>query len=282
MWIEENINNYMKVAYKIKKTLFSEKSLYQQIDVVDTEGFGRMLFNDHIAMLSERDEFIYHEMITHVPLFTHPNPREVLVIGGGDGGTVREILKHESVENVTLVEIDEMVVEVCKKFLPSVSSELSNPRCIVKIADGAKYVKETDKKYDIVIIDSTDPIGPSKPLFNEGFYDDVRSLLKEDGICVSQAESPYYLADEFSSLVNIKKNVFDQVFVYKYSNLTYPGGMWCFTFATSTHSPLSVNFDKRAVLDKMSLRYYSKSVHESAFVLPLFLENEPFLINNFS
>ncbi len=176
----------------MKRVLFSGKSPFQRVDIVETAGHGRMLLNDGLVMVSERDEHVYHEMIAHVPLFVHSRPQRVLVIGGGDGGTVREVLRHPSVEHVRLVEIDQMVVDACREHLPATAACLSDPRVQVTIADGVRFVAETDERYDVVLVDSTDPIGPAAPLFGREFYGNVRDVLTERGIVVSQAENPFY------------------------------------------------------------------------------------------
>ena len=275
IWASEVVKNNLRVQYKIKEKLYSKQSDFQKVEVFETEAYGRMLFNDDIAMLSERDEFIYHDMIAHTPLFTHPNPKNVLVIGGGDGGTVREILRHKSVEKVTLVEIDQVVIDACTEFIPQVSAALSDERCEVRVEDGAKFVANTDHKYDIVIVDSTDPLGPSMPLFGVGFYQNVFNVLTEDGICVSQAESPYYFPEEQKSLVSVIDQVFPKVYMYKYSNLVYPGGLWCMTMASKQHSPLSSCAFARAEQKTFQNDYYSAEIHRESFVLP------PFLVKRF-
>ena len=149
-WIEERYWDFFATRFRVKNVLFSGKSPFQKVEVVETEGHGKMLLNDGLVMISERDEFVYHEMIAHVPLFVHPDPRRVLVIGGGDGGTVREVLKHQSVQLCTLVEIDQMVVDVCRKFIPQTASCLDDPRVVVTIADGVEFVARTKDKFDIV------------------------------------------------------------------------------------------------------------------------------------
>ena len=202
LWYTEVHKDNVALSFKVEKTLFSGKSSFQQVDIIETAGHGKMLVNDGMVMLSERDEFIYHEMIAHVPLFVHPNPRRVLVIGGGDGGTVREVVKHRSVERVVLVEIDEMVVAACRAHIPSVATSFDDPRLELRLEDGVKYVADTGERFDVVIIDSTDPVGPAEPLFNRGFYQDAAGVLTDDGILITQAESPYYDHDvQFSMLL---------------------------------------------------------------------------------
>ena len=197
LWVEEQHENFYASRYRIKQTLFRQKSDYQYIEIVESVGHGKILLNDGIVMVTERDEFIYHEMISHVPLFTHPQPRKVLIIGGGDGGTVREVLKHPSVELCRMVEIDPVVVEACRKHLPQTASQLDHPKMDLHIEDGVEFLeREQDHQYDLILIDSTDPIGPAIPLFGEPFYQNVYRCLKEDGLVVAQAESSFYFFEQ--------------------------------------------------------------------------------------
>jgi spermidine synthase len=192
-WVEEKQDDYYSMRYRIDDYLYSKKSEFQSVDVVQTRGHGKMLLNDGLVMVSERDEFVYHDMITHVPLFTHPNPKNVLVIGGGDGGTVREVLRHKSVEKCTLVEIDGLVVEACKEHIPLTSEALNDPRAEVRIEDGVKFVADSvANNYDVVLVDSTDPIGPATPLFGSEFYSNVHRILTTNGIAAAQFESPVF------------------------------------------------------------------------------------------
>lgn len=274
MWIDEKHEDFLKISYRTKEVLFSEKSEFQKVEIVETAGHGKMLFNDDLAMLSERDEFVYHDMISHVPLFVHPNPKKVLVIGGGDGGTVREVIRHSTVEKCVLVEIDPFVVEGCKKFIPQTSSALSDSRVEVIIADGVKYMAETSEKYDVVIIDSTDPIGPAAPLFNVDFYSNVKKVLSEDGIVVSQCESPFYFLPVQKAMMKLLGEVFSKVHLYNYSNITYPGGLWSFSFASKGLCPLG-DFDRSRV-EKSGLEFswYNENIHWASFQLPEFQRRE--------
>jgi len=269
--MEEKHRDIVAIRYRVKRTLFSGKSPYQQIDVLETEGFGRMLLNDGLVMISERDEFVYHEMIAHVPLFVHPDPQRVLVIGGGDGGTVREVLKHPSVKECKLVEIDAMVIDACREFIPSTAAALDDPRATVIVDDGVKFVAETDERFDLVIVDSTDPIGPAQPLFGDGFYSNVGKVLTNSGIVVSQGESPFYEAETQAALLGVLKKFFEPVRLYNYSNLTYPGGLWSFTFASKGLCPVA-DFDERRVeRSGIEFGYYNAGIHKAAFTLPEFI-----------
>lgn len=271
MWIHENHQDVLQTHYRVARSLYSAQSEHQHVDVVETTGFGRMLFNDSVAMLSERDEFVYHEMISHVPLFVRPGIERVLVIGGGDGGTVREVLRHPSVSYVRLVEIDAKVVEGCRQHLPWTAATLNDPRVEVTIADGVAYVAQTRDVYDLVLVDSTDPVGPAEPLFGREFYAGVYRILANDGIVVSQAESPFYEAKMQASLLAILGEAFTTVQLYNYSNLTYPGGLWSFSFACKCATCPVGDFDPaRVAASGLAFRYYNPRIHRAAFVHPEF------------
>jgi len=271
LWAEEIHQGHLGLRYKVRQTLYSGESAFQQIDVVETEGFGRMLFNDSIAMVSERDEWVYHEMIAHVPMFVHPGVKRALVIGGGDGGTVRELLRHPSVETVRLVEIDPLVIEACREHLPVMCDALSQPRVTVTIEDGVAFVARTDERYDLLVVDSTDPIGPATPLFGAEFYSNVKRILEPGGLVVSQAESPFYEAERQRSLLTILAEAFERTAIYNYTNLTYPGGLWSFTLAGSGNlCPIGDFDEERFDRENLECRYYNKAVHRGAFILPEF------------
>jgi spermidine synthase len=277
LWIEEKFEDYLGLRLKIEKTLFSGKSPFQSVDIVETRGHGRVLLNDGLIMVSERDEFAYHDMISHVPLFTHPNPKRVLVIGGGDGGTAREVIRHPSVETCVMVEIDEIVVNACKEHIPQTSAALDDPRIELIIGDGVEYMEKaakSDDKFDVIIVDSTDPIGPATPLFGTEFYTNVEAALSSDGIVVSQGESPWYNKDIQTSLLTVINGVFDNVWLYNFSNLTYPGGLWSFTFASKKYHPIDDFQPSRVTASALAFDYYNEHIHTGAFALPNFVKKE--------
>ncbi|UTW60317.1 polyamine aminopropyltransferase [Kordiimonas sp. SCSIO 12603] len=270
LWIEEKFEDFLGLRLKVEKVLFSGKSEFQSVDVVETKGHGKMLLNDGLIMVTEKDEIAYHDMIAHVPLFTHPNPKKVLVIGGGDGGTAREVIRHKGVEKCVMVEIDAMVVDACKEHIPQTSSALDDPRIELIIGDGVKYVKETSEKFDVILVDSTDPIGPAAPLFGAEFYTDVMNCLSDDGIVVSQGENSWYALDVQQSLLKVLNDVFENVWLYNFSNLTYPGGMWSFTFASKKYDPIK-DFDaSRVAASGLEFDYYNAPLHTGAFAIPSF------------
>ncbi|WP_206484979.1 polyamine aminopropyltransferase [Thalassotalea sp. G2M2-11] len=272
LWIEEKFQDFLGLKFKVEKVLFSGKSEFQTVDVVETKGHGKMLLNDGLVMVTERDEFAYHDMISHVPLFVHPAPKNVLVIGGGDGGTAREVIRHQSVEKCTMVEIDGMVVDACKAHIPQTSCALNDSRINLIIGDGVKFVKDTNEKFDVIIVDSTDPIGPAQPLFGEEFYQDVYNCLADDGIVVSQGESSWYAMDIQQSLLTVLNAVFPQCYLYSFSNLTYPGGLWSFTFASKKYHPVNDFEPKRVDQSGLNFDYYNAPLHSAAFALPSFVQ----------
>lgn len=271
-WIEENHDQILTLRYAVKDVLFEGKSLFQTVTIVETEGFGRMLLNDDLVMISERDEFIYHEMITHVPLFIHPHAKKVLVIGGGDGGSAREVLRHSQVEYCHMVEIDEMVVNACKQWIPQTAIGMTdNPRFKLDIADAVDYVATTDQRYDVILVDSTDPIGPAVPLFGEDFYRNVYRILADDGIVVAQGESPVYAAAQQQSLLKTMGKLFPLVSMYNYNNMTYPGGLWSFAIASKKHHPVNTVDTARIADSGITFSWYNSAVHQASFALPQFM-----------
>ena len=273
VWVDEVYQGIVRTSFKLKKRLFKAKSPFQTVEVVETAGHGKLLLIDGMTMVSERDEFVYHEMIAHPALFLHPKPRRVLVIGGGDGGTVREVLKHRSVERCVLVEIDGLVVSASRKYIPQTAAALSDKRADVLIADGVKFVAETEERFDVVIVDSTEPFGPAKELFGPTFYKNVKRILTEDGIVASQAGSPFYEISTIKNLFRITKRIFPVIEVCLFNNLTYPGGLWAFTFATKGLHPLKDFKPARVKASKIKLRWYNADIHAGCFALPNFLKS---------
>ena len=272
LWVKECHRGFYSTGFRCSKVLFSGKSPYQHIDVVQTIGHGRMLLNDGIVMFSEKDEFIYHEMMAHVPLCIHPQGEQVLIIGGGDGGVARELFRHSTVKQVVLVEIDKMVVEVAKKYFPKISSSFANKKLNLKIQDGIKFVKNTKQKFDVVLVDSTDPFGPAKGLFSPAFYKDVFRILTKEGILVVQAESPFFELQTQKFILKSLKSLFPLTALYNYSNTVYPGGLWSFALASKKYHPVKdVHLDRVRSLDRQ-LSYYNEGIHRLAFTQPAFVK----------
>jgi spermidine synthase len=272
LWFTEQQTENLGLQARIKETLFMGKSNFQDVAVVDSHQFGRMLVLDGVFQTSVADEFIYHEMIAHVPLFTHPSPKNVLVIGGGDGGTIREVVRHDRVEKAEMVEIDGMVVDVCKKFLPEISAAMINqhPKLTLKIGDGISHMKNAENKYDVIIVDCSDPIGPGKGLFTPEFYRNVYKSLKMDGLFVQQTESPFYHQELITYLHKEIGRLFPIAKTYLASIPTYPSGLHCFTMGSKKYDPTAVDTQN---FEQLTTRYYNKDIHRSSFVLPNFVQD---------
>ncbi|MBW9222205.1 spermidine synthase [Methanothermococcus sp. SCGC AD-155-C09] len=277
LWFSEYQTKSLKLSSKIKDVLFTGKSEYQEIQILDTITFGRALVLDNTFQTTEKDEFIYHELITHPALFTHPNPKKVLVIGGGDGGTVREVVKHDTVEKVDFVELDRMVVEVCKKYLPSLSCQIDNERVNTIFTDGIKYVAQCKEKYDVIIVDCPDPVGPAKGLFEREFYKNLYNCLNEDGLMIQQTESPLFNRDLILNIKTyLKEAGFNIIKPLVYAIPTYPSGFWSFTLASKKYNPLDVSPEKiKEKLKSIETKYYDEDVHRGVFLaVPKFLKED--------
>ena len=268
LWFTEKQTNDMALSCRLKRTLHSEKTMFQELAVIDTEQFGRMLVLDNVIQTTVMDEFVYHEMITHVAMVTHTAPKKVLVIGGGDGGVVREAVKHQPVEKVVHCEIDGAVIEASRRYLPEISCALDHPKVEIVIGDGIKHVKENKNTYDVIIVDSTDPVGPAEGLFSTSFYKSVFDSLKDDGIFVAQTESPFFNRDLISGLFKCISGIFPATRLFLANVPSYPGGLWTFTMGSKKYDPLDVD---PAGIPDLNTRYYSPAVHRSCFVLPPFV-----------
>ena len=269
LWLTERETEHLVTQCRIDRTLYQGRSKYQEVAVVDSYEFGRMLVLDGIIQTSVRDEFIYHEMLAHVPLLTHPKPEKVLVIGGGDGGTVREVLKHPEVRRIHLVEIDETVVDVSRKYLPELAGKLEDPRVEIHFADGIEYVKERKAAFDVILVDSSDPLGPAEGLFTEAFYGDAAKALKKDGVMAIQSESPFYTPDLVKAIYQAMSRHFPSVHLYTASVPTYSTAPWGFMMASRRYLENPVS---RRSKPGLGTRYYSPEIHKAAFALPPFVK----------
>lgn len=269
-WLTEKHTEGYSVNWKFTKTIYTEHTGFQHLAIIETEEFGRALVLDGIIQTTERDEFIYHEMIAHPALMSHPNPAKVLVVGGGDGGTVREILKYESIQQVDLVEIDEKVIWASREFLPNISCGLCDKKVKIFIEDGLKFIKNKHSYYDMVIIDSSDPVGPAVELFGEVFYRDVFNALKDDGMLIAQTESPQFNSDLVAEVNNRISSIFPITRTYLTSIASYIGGFFTFTIGSKKYDPLEVKVEEEK-LNKMDLKYYNSEIHKACFVLPNFV-----------
>lgn len=275
LWFSERHTPNVKFSIRVDKQLYSGVSDYQRIDILESAEFGRFLTLDGYMMLTEKDEFIYHEMITHVPMCVHPNPERVLVIGAGDGGVVRELCRYPEVKHIDLVEIDEMVVQVCRRFLPQTACKLDDPRVHIHFADGLKFVRRCEDEYDLIIVDSTDPFGPGEGLFTKEFYGNCYKALHADGIMVNQHESPFYEQDALAMQRAHKRitQSFPLARVYQAHIPTYPSGHWLFGFSSKKYHPVKDMDVCRWNARGLDTRYYTTNLHRGAFALPAYVEH---------
>lgn len=271
-WIDETLHDGFRIRLKADRVLLENQTEHQHLIVFDNPEFGRTLMLDGVVQLTERDEFIYHEMMAHVPLFAHDRPRKILIVGGGDGGVLREALKHEAVEQATLCEIDRAVIDLALEHFPAVSDgAYDDPRTEVVIADGTRFVAETDQRFDAILVDSTDPIGPGAVLFTREFYADCRRALAEGGVLVTQNGLPFIQGPELARSVSYFRALFADAWAYLATTPTYVGGPMSFGWASDDpdlrqrdQATLSARFAAAG----LATRYYAPDVHMAAFALP--------------
>jgi spermidine synthase len=268
VWFTELQYSGLKLTCKVLQTLHRETSPFQEIVVLDTERFGRMLVLDGAIQTTVADEFSYHEMLAHVPICSHPAPKDVLIIGGGDGGCAREVLRHQQLESVTQVEIDQRVVEVCRHFLPELAGSFDNPRLSVHFEDGIAFVREREASYDVILVDAPDPVGVAAGLFSGEFYQSIYRALRPDGIFAIQTESPFFDKDLISRVHDSVRGIFPIARLYLANVPTYPTGIWSFTLGSKKYDPALGPAGVVESLDDRNLRYYSPEVHRAAFALP--------------
>ena len=274
MWFSEFHTKDVKHSLRVTRHLYAKKSNYQQIDIFETPEFGRVLVLDGNVMLTERDEFIYDEMITHVPMAVHPGIRDILVIGAGDGGVVRELTRYDRVRRIDLVEMDPQVVEACREFLPGNACRMDDRRVHIHFENALRFIRNREATYDLIIVDSTDPFGPSEGLFTREFYGNCYNALREEGIMVNQQGSPFYAEDAEAMKRSHKRivNTFPISKVYQAHIPTYAAGYWLFGFASKKYHPINdLNAESWAALN-LRTRYYTPRLHVGAFALPAFLE----------
>lgn len=264
VWVTEWQTDHVSLGLRVKQVLWREQTPFQELVVVDSEAYGRVLLLNGAIQTTERDEFIYHEMIAHVPLAIHPAPRRVAVIGGGDGGAVREILRHP-VEEVHLVEIDDRVVEASRRFFPEIAAGLEDSRVTIHHADGIEWAKSA-RDFDVVLVDSTDPVGPAEGLFTADFYRTLAGVLTADGFMVAQSESPFLEPEVVQRVYGGVAGAFAQARLYLAAVPTYPSGLWTFTLGSRSGH---LDLDPRRIPE--GTRYWTPEVHRAAFQLPPFV-----------
>ena len=274
LWFSEFHAPDVKHSIRVDRHLYSHKSDYQQIDIYETPEFGRVLTLDGNVMLTERDEFIYDEMITHVPMAVHPNVQDVLVIGAGDGGVVRELARYDSIRCIDLVEMDDQVVKACRMYLPENASRLDDARVHIYFDNALRFIRRCHAQYDLIIVDSTDPFGPSEGHFTREFYGICYNALRDDGILVNQQGSPFYRHDAEAMQRSHKRiaTTFPISRVYQAHIPTYAAGYWLFGFASKKYHPID-HFNKEKWLSlNLKTNYYTVRLHVGAFYLPAFME----------
>ena len=274
LWFSEFHAPDVKHSIRVNRHLYSQKSDYQQIDIFETPEFGKVLALDGNVMLTERDEFIYDEMITHVPMAVHPNIQDVLVIGAGDGGVVRELARYEQIKRIDLVEMDPEVVKACRTYLPENACRLDDSRVHIYFDNALRFIRRCNEQYDLIIVDSTDPFGPSEGYFTLEFYGICYNALREDGIMVNQQGSPFYQHDAEAMQRSHKRiaSTFPISRVYQAHIPTYAAGYWLFGFASKRYHPIDDLDAKKWLSLNLQTKYYTTKLHIGAFYLPAFLE----------
>ncbi len=272
-WFTEVWKGQTAFSVRYSDKLFDRVSQFQSIEIFQTEAMGRVLILGGCFMVTEKDSFIYHEMLVHPAMSVLPQARKVLIIGGGDGGAVTEVVRYQSLESIILCEIDPMVVESCREYFPEISAGLLDSRATVVNEDGAAYVRKFEEEFDVVLVDSTDPVGPGAALFEKTFYESIKRSLRKNGIAVFQTESPLFMEEEFVKTVNDLRSVFGRAAVYPYLATvpSYPGGLWSFTLCSESADPVGRMSDGQHSLPG-ELQYYTPAVHRAAFDLPVFIE----------
>lgn len=267
---EEDLQGDVRFAMRVERQLASKRSEYQRIDVYDTYAFGRVMTIDGLLMVSERDEFVYHDMMAHVPLFSHPDPRKVLIIGGGDGGTLREVLKHRGVEKAIMVELDDAVVQAAREYLPTLACALDDPRAEILIRDGLEYVRDAEAvSFDVILVDSTDPVGPAEGLFQQPFYEDCFRILGTDGILCQQTDSPLYAPELVKTVTRTLRTAgFPITRTAQAHCVSYPSGWWTFTLGSKRVDPATDFRARDAAGRSFYTRYYNEALHRGCFMLP--------------
>jgi len=271
-WFFEALHGSVRQGLAVRRTVARQRTRFQSMQILDTAAYGRALVLDRVVQTTEGDEFIYHEMMTHVPLIAHPQPRRVLIIGGGDGGIAREVLRHPSVEQVTMVEIDPAVIQACRRYLPKICGRAFRDRRLqVVVDDGARYVRTSQERFDVAIIDSPDPIGPATVLFVTAFYRHVARLLRRSGVMACQTGSTFLQPWELTGTYRRLRRVFKIAMPYVAAIPTYVGGMFGFLFASDQVQPLRVTpaqVEARIRRARLACRYYTPAIHRACFALP--------------
>ena len=271
LWFTERSDN-LALSLRHTGVVYQTQSPYQKIEILDTAGYGRMLVLDGQIMCTEKDECVYHEMIAHVPALIHPNPHKVLIIGGGDGGAVRELTSHQNIEHIDLVEIDEAVVQTARTHLPTISSQLGDHRVHIHIQDGIQFIQDAPPNtYDMILID----IPGVDALQSQAFYQHIHSALKSDGIMVAHIPPPVFFDPNFPNTIAAQQQVFKKIYPYFAFIPTYATGMLSFSFASKnqTHPHQALDIQRvEALTSKHPLQYYTADMHKACFAIPPFVQ----------
>jgi spermidine synthase len=273
VWYSELHDGLSGLTIKVDRIVESTQSDFQRIDVLQTEDFGKMLVLYGSLMVCDRDNNAYNEMIAHVPLFSHPAPRRVLIIGGGDCGALTEVMKHPEVERCLMCELDEMVVATARRHFPELCRGLEDSRAELIFQDGKKFIENTDEKFDVIILDLSDPVGPAADLFQKAFHQKVFERLNDDGILVAQSESPFYNQKTVRSLYANLNQIFPIVRMYTCFMPIYPSGLWSFAFCSKKYDPIDDFDEQRCSALALSTQYYNAETHRGAFALPQFIRD---------
>lgn len=272
VWYSELHNGLSGFTVKVERIVESTESEFQRIDVLDTKDFGKMLALYGSLMICDNDNNAYNEMLAHVPLFVHPSPEKVLIIGGGDCGTLTEVVRHPEVASCVMCEIDKKVVETARKHFPYLAKGLDDPRATVLYQDGKAFIQDSKDRFDVILLDLSDPVGPAADLFQKDFHQQVYDCLNDDGIMVAQTESPFYNKETVSAIFRNLREIFPIVRMYTCYMPIYPSGIWSFAFCSKKYDPLA-DFDERRYAQlKLTTRYYNAETHRGSFMLPEFVK----------
>lgn len=274
MWFSDEHTPNVKLSIRIERQVFSAQSDYQRIDIMESKEFGKILVVDGDLTVTEKDEFIYHEMISHVPMAVHPMVKKALVIGGGDGGVVRELCKYNFIEQIDMVELDPLLVEACRKYYPQTACQLDDPRVNIYIENGLRFIRTRENEYDLIIVDSPSPFGAGEGLFTKEFYGNCYHALKDDGIMINQHESPFYTEEAYQCQRMHARivNSFPISKVYQAHIPSYPSGHWIFGFASKKYHPIHDLDGIRWNMLGIKTQYYTPRLHAGAFALPVYVE----------
>ena len=275
LWYSEFHTGNVKLSVRINRQLFSGESEFQRIDVFESEEFGRFVALDGEIVFSDKDEFIYDEMVTHVPMTVHPNVKNVLIIGGGDGGVARELIHYPQIESIDVVESDKMFVDVCAEMFPDIAQGLKDERVNIYYEDGLRFLRNKKARYDLIINDSTDPLGHTEGLFTKEFYGSCYKALRDDGIMVYQHGSPFYDEDEDTCRAMHRKasHSFPISRVYQAHIPTCASGYWLFGFTSKKYHPLTDLNVERWKERNIKTWYYTTNLYKGAFMLPRYVED---------